>query len=160
MASAHKHQPVLLDEVLAALNINPDGIYIDATFGRGGHTRAILERLSSKGRMLAFDQDPEAIAYGHEQFADDNRLVLEHCNFSQLEDVVVKQGLKHRINGVLMDLGVSSPQLDNAERGFSFSQSGPLDMRMNPEQGESAAQWLAHVEQQGRHRGRVRILRG
>jgi len=146
MAALHDHQPVLLDEVLEALNINPDGYYIDATFGRGGHAQAILERLSSKGRLLALDQDPEAIAYGREQFVDETRVEFEFCNFSQVEHMVMKRELMHTINGVLMDLGVSSPQLDDASRGFSFTRSGPLDMRMNTQQGQSAAQWLAKVE--------------
>lgn len=128
------------------LNIKPDGIYVDATFGRGGHATAILERLNSKGRLLAFDQDPEAIEYGRRQFVNDSRIEFEHCNFSQVERVIVEKGLNHRIDGVLMDLGVSSPQLDDAKRGFSFLRAGPLDMRMNPEQGISAGQWLAKVE--------------
>jgi len=146
MAEIHNHQPVLLDEALEALRIDPGGYYIDATFGRGGHTEAILERLSDKGRLLALDQDPEAIAYGKKQFVDETRIEFEHCNFSQLERVVMKRHLMQSINGVLMDLGVSSPQLDDASRGFSFARAGPLDMRMNTEEGESAAQWLARVE--------------
>lgn len=140
------HQPVLLNEVLESLNIRPGGVYLDATFGRGGHTAAILDRLGSDGRVLAFDQDPQAIAHGRELFADERRIEFEHCNFSQVERVVIEHGLEHRIDGVLMDLGVSSPQLDDSERGFSFLRSGPLDMRMNPQQGESAMQWLAKVE--------------
>ena len=146
MAVDFSHQPVLLDEVLEALSIKPDGCYIDATFGRGGHTAAILERLGNEGRVLAFDQDPEAIAHGRELFTDEPRIEFEHCNFSQVERVVLEHGLQHHINGVLMDLGVSSPQLDDPERGFSFLRSGPLDMRMNPQQGESAMQWLAKVK--------------
>jgi 16S rRNA (cytosine1402-N4)-methyltransferase len=146
MASAYNHESVLLDEVLEMLNIRPGGIYLDTTFGRGGHATAILERLNSEGRLLAFDQDPEAIEYGRRQFADEPRIEFEHCNFSQVERVIVERGLNHRIDGVLMDLGVSSPQLDDAERGFSFLRSGPLDMRMNPERGVSASQWLASVE--------------
>ena len=128
------------------LNIRPGGLYVDATFGRGGHAMAILERLNSDGFLLAFDQDPEAIEYGRRQFADEPRIEFEHANFSDVERVVVERGLEHRIDGVLMDLGVSSPQLDDAGRGFSFLRSGPLDMRMNTEQGESASQWLARVE--------------
>lgn len=146
MESGYSHQPVLLDEVLEALNIRPGGIYLDATFGRGGHATAILKCLNSKGRLLAFDQDPEAIDYGRRQFADESRIEFEHCNFSQVERVIVERDLEHRIDGVLMDLGVSSPQLDEAQRGFSFLRPGPLDMRMNPEQGESASQWLARVK--------------
>lgn len=137
---------MLREEVLEVLNIRPGGIYLDATFGRGGHATAILEQLNSKGRLLAFDQDTEALEYGRRQFADEPRIEFEHCNFSQVERVIVERGLKDRIDGVLMDLGVSSPQLDDAERGFSFMRPGPLDMRMNPQQGVSASQWLASVE--------------
>ena len=140
------HQPVLLEESLAALNIRPDGIYIDATFGRGGHSSAILARLGKQGCLLGLDQDPEAIAYGMERFPDDTRLILEHCNFNQVKNVVEKHGFDGSINGILMDLGVSSPQLDDASRGFSFVRSGPLDMRMDTSRGESAMQWLARVE--------------
>lgn len=146
METDFSHQPVLLNEVLEALEIKPNGVYIDATFGRGGHCSEILAKLGQEGRLIAFDQDPEAIAYGRERFADDPRIEFEHCNFSEMEAVIVKRGLNHCIDGILMDLGVSSPQLDDAERGFSFMKSGPLDMRMNTEQGESAMQWLARVE--------------
>ncbi|MDH3342124.1 MAG: 16S rRNA (cytosine(1402)-N(4))-methyltransferase RsmH [Gammaproteobacteria bacterium] len=146
METGFSHQPVLLNEVLETLNIKRDGIYVDATFGRGGHSSAILNSLGREGRLIAFDQDPEAIAYGRSLFAGDPRIEFEHCNFSEMEPVIVARGLKNRIDGVLMDLGVSSPQLDDAERGFSFLKSGPLDMRMNTAQGESAAQWLARVE--------------
>lgn len=140
------HQSVLLEEALESLNIRPMGIYIDATFGRGGHSRAILQRLNEVGRLLAFDQDPEAVAYAEQAFADEPRLTIEHCNFNQVADVVERFGLTKKIDGVLMDLGVSSPQLDDAERGFSFLRSGPLDMRMDTTQGESAAQWLNKVK--------------
>ena len=140
------HQPVLLDEVLDALDIKPGGVYLDATFGRGGHTKAILDRLDKEGRVLAFDQDIEAINHGRRQFADEPRIEFIHSNFSQVESVIVEHGLEHRIDGVLMDLGVSSPQLDDAERGFSFMRSGPLDMRMDTSKGESAMAWLAKVE--------------
>ena len=146
MKTDYSHQPVLLNEVLETLNIKSDGIYVDATFGRGGHSSAILEKLGREGRLIAFDQDPEAIAYGREEFKDDPRIEFEHCNFSEMGSVIVAHGLNNRIDGVLMDLGVSSPQLDDAERGFSFMKSGPLDMRMNTEQGESAMEWLARVE--------------
>lgn len=146
MGSEFIHQPVLLDEVLEALNIIPGGVYLDATFGRGGHTKAILDRLDSDGWVLAFDQDTEAIDHGRRQFADESRIEFVHCNFSQVKSVIVEHGLEHRIDGVLMDLGVSSPQLDDAERGFSFLRSGPLDMRMDTTKGESAMQWLAKVK--------------
>ena len=146
METDFSHQPVLLNEVLEALNVKQDGVYVDATFGRGGHSSVILNNLGREGRLIAFDQDPEAIAYGREQYADDPRIEFEHCNFSEMEPVIVARGLNNCIDGVLMDLGVSSPQLDDAGRGFSFLKSGPLDMRMNTEQGESAMQWLARVE--------------
>ena len=146
METDFSHQPVLLNEVLEALNVKQNGVYVDATFGRGGHSIAILNSLGREGRLIAFDQDPEAIAYGRKQFVDDPRIEFEHCNFSEMEQVIVERGLKNRIDGVLMDLGVSSPQLDDAGRGFSFLKSGPLDMRMNTEQGESAMEWLARVE--------------
>ena len=146
METDFSHQPVLLNEVLEALNVKQNGVYVDATFGRGGHTSAILNSLGREGRLIAFDQDPEAIAYGRKRFVDDPRIEFEHCNFSEMEAVIVARGLNNRIDGVLMDLGVSSPQLDDAERGFSFLKSGPLDMRMNTEQGESAMEWLARVE--------------
>ena len=144
--SEFNHQSVLLEEALESLNIRPSGIYIDATFGRGGHSRAILQQLNEKGRLIAFDQDPEAIAYAKQEFANEPRLTIEHCNFNQVADVVEQYGLTGKIDGVLMDLGVSSPHLDDAERGFSFMRSGPLDMRMDTTQGETAGQWLARVK--------------
>ena len=144
--SEFDHQSVLLDEALESLNIRPSGVYIDATFGRGGHSRAILQQLDEKGRLIAFDQDPEAVAYAREQFADEPRLTIEHCNFNQVADVVERYGLTGKIDGVLMDLGVSSPQLDDAGRGFSFLRSGPLDMRMDTSRGITAREWLAKVE--------------
>jgi len=140
------HQPVLLNEALESLNIRPSGIYIDATFGRGGHSLAILQQLNEAGRLIAFDQDPEAVAFARQNFADEPRLTIEHCNFNQVASVVEQFGLTGKIDGVLMDLGVSSPQLDDAQRGFSFLRSGPLDMRMDTEQGITAAQWLARVK--------------
>jgi 16S rRNA (cytosine1402-N4)-methyltransferase len=146
MEAEFEHRPVLLDEVLDALNIREDGCYVDATFGRGGHGRAILERLNEKGRLIALDQDPQAIAYGREQFAQEPRIEFEHCNFSQVKSVIRDRQKENEINGILMDLGVSSPQLDDADRGFSFLRDGPLDMRMNSSEGENAMQWLARVE--------------
>lgn len=144
--SDYDHQSVLLEEALESLNIRPSGTYIDATFGRGGHSRAILQELDESGRLIAFDQDPDAVAYAEEHFADEPRLTIEHCNFNQVASVVEQFGLTGKIDGVLMDLGVSSPQLDDAERGFSFLRSGPLDMRMDTGQGVTAAQWLARVK--------------
>jgi len=140
------HQSVLLEEALESLNIHPSGIYIDATFGRGGHSRAILQQLNEDGRLIALDQDPEAVAFAKQQFAEEPRFKMEHCNFNQVADVIEQYGLKGKIDGVLMDLGVSSPQLDDATRGFSFLRSGPLDMRMDTSQGETARQWLARVK--------------
>ncbi|MBT8128084.1 MAG: 16S rRNA (cytosine(1402)-N(4))-methyltransferase RsmH [Gammaproteobacteria bacterium] len=143
--SKFEHQPVLLQQVIDALNIKPDGVYIDATFGRGGHSAVILEHLDDNGRLLAVDQDPQAVAYGRRIFDRDNRIEIVHGNFMQVANMALERGLDKNVDGVLMDLGVSSPQLDDAARGFSFSRSGPLDMRMNPEQGRSAMEWLASV---------------
>ena len=140
------HQSVLLEEALESLNIRPEGNYIDATFGRGGHSLAILQRLNEKGRLIAFDQDPEAVAFAKQYFADEPRLTIEHCNFNQVASVIQQYGLSQKIDGVLMDLGVSSPQLDDAGRGFSFLRSGPLDMRMDTSRGITAKAWLAKVK--------------
>ncbi len=145
MESEFDHQPVLLKETINALNIRADGIYVDATFGRGGHSKAILDCLNERGRLLAFDQDPQAVAYGCKHFSQEKRIEIIHCNFRQVAKMVAERGWDKKIDGVLMDLGVSSPQLDDAARGFSFTRSGPLDMRMNTEEGESALQWLATV---------------
>jgi 16S rRNA (cytosine1402-N4)-methyltransferase len=139
------HTPVLLDEVLAGLAVQAAGRYCDATFGRGGHTAALLERLGPTGRVVAIDRDPEAIAAGRERFADESRLTLVKGSFGRLAGLVRAAGLDDGLQGVLLDLGVSSPQLDEARRGFSFMQDGPLDMRMDYESGPSAAQWLARA---------------
>ena len=140
------HQSVLLEEALESLNIRPSGIYIDATFGRGGHSLAILQQLNEAGRLIAFDQDLEAVDFARQQFADEPRLTIEHCNFNQVADVIQQYDLTNKIDGVLMDLGVSSPQLDDAGRGFSFLRSGPLDMRMDTSRGITARDWLAKVK--------------
>ncbi len=137
-----KHQPVLLNEALASLQIVMDGNYVDATFGRGGHSQGMLERLGEAGRLLVMDRDPEAIAHAESSFASDARVHLAHASFSRLEEQCAALGWQANVHGILMDLGVSSPQLDEARRGFSFQQDGPLDMRMDPESGESAAEWL------------------
>jgi len=137
------HVPVLLEESVAALRIHEDGIYVDGTFGRGGHSAAILAELGVRGRLLAFDQDPEAIAH---RAIEDPRLELIHGRFSTMHAALSERGITH-VAGVLLDLGVSSPQLDEARRGFSFAKDGPLDMRMDPTRGESAAQWLARAEE-------------
>lgn len=141
------HRPVLLAEAVDALAIKPDGIYLDGTFGRGGHAAAILRSLSERGKLLAMDQDPQAIVAAEQKFAADARFEIVQNNFENIEKFVHEKGLDQQIDGVLLDIGVSSPQLDDAERGFSFIRSGPLDMRMNPQVGQSAAQWLANVEE-------------
>jgi 16S rRNA (cytosine1402-N4)-methyltransferase len=141
------HCPVMLGEVMEALNIKPAGIYVDATFGRGGHAAAILQQLGDQGRLLAMDRDPEAVKVARQRFADEPRFEIEQGPFAGLYDVLAGQGLLGRIDGLLLDLGVSSPQLDDAGRGFSFRQNGPLDMRMDPTTGISAAEWLAHASE-------------
>jgi 16S rRNA (cytosine1402-N4)-methyltransferase len=137
------HTPVLLQEVLAALDIRDGGRYLDATFGRGGHSAEILQRVGPQGAVIAFDRDPAAIAAGRERFANDGRMTLVSSAFSRLSTVVAQMGLAGAIDGVLLDLGVSSPQLDDASRGFSFMQDGPLDMRMDDTAGASAAEFIA-----------------
>ncbi len=127
------------------LAVHPDGLYVDATFGRGGHTGAILERLGPEGRVFALDRDPAAIAHAREAFAGESRLSVVQAAFSRLAECAREWGVFGRIDGVLLDLGVSSPQLDDPDRGFSFLRDGPLDMRMDPTQGESAAHWLARA---------------
>ena len=142
MTQEFTHQPVLLAEVLTGLSIKPDGIYVDGTFGRGGHAGAILAVLGPEGRLLAMDRDPEAIRSAEQQFGDDPRFEIEQGAFTMLSNMIAQRQLQGRVNGLLLDLGVSSPQLDDASRGFSFSEDGPLDMRMDPASGISAAKWL------------------
>lgn len=137
--------PVLLDAVLAGLRVGPAGLYLDGTFGRGGHSSAILEKLGPSGRLVAIDRDPQAIAAADEALLADSRFELVRGELGQLESIALAMGLQGRVDGLLFDLGVSSPQLDEAERGFSFQSDGPLDMRMDPERGQSAAEWLATV---------------
>ena len=137
------HQPVLLEEAITALMVSTDGTYVDGTFGRGGHSARILETLSPRGSLLALDQDPEAAAVAQQLMQQDARFSFRSVNFRALADCVTPGSLQ----GVLLDLGVSSPQLDDPERGFSFSHDGPLDMRMNPSAGQSAAAWLAAVKE-------------
>ncbi|MDP2194702.1 MAG: 16S rRNA (cytosine(1402)-N(4))-methyltransferase RsmH [Rhodocyclaceae bacterium] len=136
--------PVLLAEAVAALAIKPDGIYVDATFGRGGHSRAILDALNPAGRLIALDRDPTAIAAG--SLIEDSRFKLVHAAFSRLDEVLTAQGVT-QVDGILLDVGVSSPQLDDPSRGMSFRFDAPLDMRMDTTQGETAADWLARAEQ-------------
>jgi 16S rRNA (cytosine1402-N4)-methyltransferase len=139
MSEMSEHTPVLLSEVLTALNIRTSGVYLDATFGRGGHAGAILEKLIADGRLLCLDRDPRAVAAARTRFAADSRVTVFLAPFSTLAACAdtIRPGLK--FDGILFDLGVSSPQLDDASRGFSFMHDGPLDMRMNPTEGESAA---------------------
>lgn len=139
-----RHETVLLDEAVDAVLTRPDGIYVDGTFGRGGHSRALLQRLAPTGRLIAFDRDPSAIASAHNW--SDPRFTLIHAPFSQLQAGLHQQGISH-IDGLLLDLGVSSPQLDTPERGFSFRFDAPLDMRMDTSRGETVAQWLAYVSE-------------
>jgi len=140
-----EHAAVLVDEVHAALALRAGGYYVDATFGRGGHTARILETLGGEGRVLALDRDPQAIAAGRQRFAGDLRLTLQHAPFSHLAALVPTFAQGRPCAGVLFDLGVSSPQLDEPERGFSFRADGPLDMRMDPTRGEPVASWLARA---------------
>ena len=144
MAVVDLHQPVLLAEVLAALQVKPDGTYVDGTFGRGGHSRAILAALGPRGRLLAMDRDPEAVAAGMR--IEDRRFVIERGSFADMGDMLENHGVLGAVDGMLLDLGVSSPQLDDAARGFSFQHDGPLDMRMDPDHGQPASAWLAVVD--------------
>ena len=139
------HIPVLLHEALDALCIRSDGIYLDCTFGRGGHSRAILASLDEGGRLIGFDRDPSAVAAAQDLAKKDSRFEIVHTAFSELESALDSIAIT-RVHGVLMDLGVSSPQLDQAERGFSFQADGPLDMRMDPTSGQSAADWIARAD--------------
>jgi len=139
-----EHTPVLAGEALAGLALEADGYYVDATFGRGGHTALLLQALGREGRVLALDRDPQAIAAGRRRFADEMRLTLVHASFADLA-TLVPASAQRPCRGVLFDLGVSSPQLDDAQRGFSFRADGPLDMRMDPTHGEPVAAWLARA---------------
>jgi 16S rRNA (cytosine1402-N4)-methyltransferase len=144
--STPSHVTVLLAEAVAALAVRPDGVYVDATFGRGGHTREILSQLGASGRVIALDRDPVAIEAGQALVASDSRLTLVHAHFSALAQVLDAQGLA-QVDGILMDIGVSSPQLDTPERGMSFRFDAPLDMRMDTTQGITAAEFLASATQ-------------
>lgn len=144
----NQHQSVLLAEVIANLAIKPDGIYVDATFGRGGHAQQILDQLSPTGRLIAIDKDPEAIAFAKQRFAGDQRFSIHHGSFAELEKFLRAQNVFGNVDGILLDLGVSSPQLDNAERGFSFMREGKLDMRMDSSSGIDAASWIAKIPEQ------------
>ena len=141
--SGFNHITVLLDEAVEALAVRADGCYLDGTFGRGGHSRLILRKLGPDGRLLGFDKDPLAIATGQALAAEDGRFFIVQRSFAELASEVTERGMAGQVQGVLMDLGVSSPQLDDAERGFSFQNDGPLDMRMDPSRGVSAAEFIA-----------------
>lgn len=143
-----EHLPVMFAEALQQLAIKENGVYLDCTFGRGGHSQGILNLLGPSGRLLAFDRDLDAISSDYAQaMLEDKRFKLKHTPFSELENIVVSEGLAGKVDGILMDLGVSSPQLDNPERGFSFLRDGPLDMRMDGNSGVTAEQWLAAVDE-------------
>lgn len=145
--SGGAHVPVLLGPVLEGLAIRSDGCYVDGTFGRGGHSGAILEHLGADGRLIAFDRDPQAVASAPAALSADPRFELVRSEFAELEACIGERGLTGRVDGLLLDLGVSSPQLDESARGFSFLRDGPLDMRMDPDTGISAADWLKNVDE-------------
>ncbi|MBI0132346.1 MULTISPECIES: 16S rRNA (cytosine(1402)-N(4))-methyltransferase RsmH [Snodgrassella] len=144
------HVTVLLNEAVAGLQVQPAGVYVDGTFGRGGHSRLILSQLGKDGRLVVFDKDPQAIAVAQELARQDARVLVVHEGFSALKRSLQQLGIS-RINGALFDLGISSPQIDDAGRGFSFRFDAPLDMRMDTTRGQSAAQWLAVAEEQDIH---------
>nr|WP_181130413.1 16S rRNA (cytosine(1402)-N(4))-methyltransferase RsmH [Pseudomonas capeferrum] len=148
MESGFNHITVLLDEAVEALAPRADGCYLDGTFGRGGHSRLILSKLGPQGRLLGFDKDPQAIATGQALAAEDGRFVIVQRSFAELGEEMATRDLTGKVSGVLLDLGVSSPQLDDPERGFSFLNDGPLDMRMNPERGFSAAEFIASAPEE------------
>jgi len=143
-----EHQTVLLEETVEAVLNDPAGIYVDGTFGRGGHSRLLLKRLGPEARLIGIDKDPQAVAAGRRLADEDSRFVMVQGSFADMPRWLAQQGIEAPLAGVLLDLGVSSPQLDQAERGFSFLKDGYLDMRMNPDSGVSAAQWLAQAEEQ------------
>jgi 16S rRNA (cytosine1402-N4)-methyltransferase len=142
MNSGFTHITVLLEEAVEALAVRADGCYLDGTFGRGGHSRLILQKLGPDGRLLGFDKDPQAIATGQTLAAEDGRFVIVQRSFAELGEEARQRGFAGKVSGILLDLGVSSPQLDDAERGFSFMNDGPLDMRMDPTRGVSAAEFV------------------
>jgi 16S rRNA (cytosine1402-N4)-methyltransferase len=147
--SSNEHVPVLLGPVLEGLDIKKDGCYVDGTFGRGGHSGEILKRLDTNGRLIGIDRDPDAIASAPQALIDDPRFELVRGEIAQLTTILAERKLSGEVDGLLFDLGVSSPQLDEAHRGFSFLRDGPLDMRMDPDSGTSASDWLASVDEQG-----------
>ncbi len=142
-----EHITVLLKEAVEALVVDPKGVYVDGTFGRGGHSRLVLGDLDAEGSLIGIDKDPVAIAEGKSLEAEDSRFTIEHGSFAQLQEFMAKRELDGKLDGLLVDLGVSSPQLDVAERGFSFLNDGPLDMRMDTTRGMSAADWVNSAEE-------------
>ena len=144
---SNEHAPVLHDEVIDGLAIRPDGNYVDGTYGRGGHARSILDALSEHGHLIVMDRDPQAIADARATLGADKRVTIIHDDYANMQAQVAELDLLEQIDGILLDLGVSSPQLDDARRGFSFQHNGPLDMRMNPDAGQSAAAWLAQADE-------------
>ena len=146
--SAFSHTTVLLHEAIEGLCVRPNGVYVDGTFGRGGHSRRLLECLGEKGRLLAFDRDPQAVnaALTGQNAIDDDRFSIRHAAFSQLLDVLNQEGIA-QVDGILLDIGVSSPQIDDPQRGFSFRFEGPLDMRMDNQRGETVAEFLARADE-------------
>jgi len=147
VVNTFKHETVLLDEAVEALNIKKDGVYIDATFGRGGHSAEIIKQLGLNGRLLLIDKDPLAIAHAKRVYKNDERILVWQASFKNFSDALQEANLS-KADGLLLDLGVSSPQLDDASRGFSFMRDGDLDMRMNPDVGESAAEWIAKASEE------------
>jgi 16S rRNA (cytosine1402-N4)-methyltransferase len=148
MEQSLQHETVMLVPAVKALITDDQGFYVDGTFGRGGHSKLILQHLQARGHLLAIDKDPVAIEAGRSQFSGDPRFEIAQGSFAQLTELLKDRGQAGKVSGVLLDLGVSSPQLDEAQRGFSFTQDGPLDMRMNPDEGQSAAQWIASATEQ------------
>lgn len=163
--NATSHNPVLLTEVVSALAVQPEGIYVDGTFGRGGHSALLLARLGKQGRLLCLDKDPEAVAFGKARFQGDSRVIVRQGCFSQIATFAEACGWKGAIQGVLLDLGISSLQLADPQRGLSFQQEGPLDMRLDPQGAQTAAEWLEKASQEEitwvlRHYGEEPFARG
>ena len=143
----YQQQAVLLEEAVSSLEVRGHGNYLDATFGRGGHSRAIMAGLTEQGRLFTLDKDPQAVAAGMEEWGEDPRFSIVQGSFAEMDRMVQEWRIERNLDGILMDLGVSSPQLDDPERGFSFMKGGPLDMRMDPTTGVSAATWLAETSE-------------
>lgn len=153
----YQHITVLLNEAVDALAVREDGIYVDGTFGRGGHSRLILSRLGSQGRLIVFDKDPQAIEAAQKLAEQDGRVTVVHDGFSSFQTTLDKLDIEE-IDGALFDLGISSPQIDDGARGFSFRFDAPLDMRMDPTRGMSAAEWIATASEQDLHEDRKSVV--